>query len=80
MGCKGEDMWYQIQEKTESGYWKVAETGLDEIDVVKFVNSNSSDAFYAMTNIEECKYWFDIEKDQYRLIKFDDEKQVKNGF
>lgn len=73
-------MWYQIQEKTESGYWKVAETGLDEIDVVKFVNANSSDAFYAMTNIEECKHWFYIEKDQYRLIKFNGEKQTKNGW
>lgn len=73
-------MWYQIQEKTESGYWKVAETGLDEIDVVKFVNANSSDAFRRMKNIDECMGWFYIEKDQYRLIKFDGEKQVKNGF
>lgn len=73
-------MWYQIQEKTESGYWRVAETGLDEIDVVKFVNANSSEAFRRMENIDECMGWFYIEKDQYRLMKFDDEKQVKNGF
>ena len=73
-------MWYQIQEKTESGYWKVAETGLDEIDVVRFVNANSSDAFRRMKNIDECRGWFYIEKDQYRLIKFEDERQVKNGF
>lgn len=73
-------MWYQIQEKTESGYWKVAATGLDEIDVVKFVNANSSDMWYKITDIEEAKDWFYFEREQYRLIKFDNEKQVKNGF
>lgn len=73
-------MWYQIQEKTESGYWKVIDTGLGELDVVRFVNLNSSDAFRRMKNIDECIGWFYIEKDQYRLIKFDNEKQVKNGF
>lgn len=73
-------MWYQIQEKTESGYWKVTNTGLDELDVVRFVNANSSDAFRRMKNIDECMGWFYIEKDKYRIIKFDNEKQVKNGF
>lgn len=73
-------MRYQIQEKTESGYWKVAKTCADEVDVVNFVNANSSDAFRRMENIDECMGWFYIEKDQYRLIKFDDGKQVKNGF
>lgn len=73
-------MWYQIQEKTESGYWKVVETGLDEIEVVRFVNSNSSDMWYEITDIEEAKDWFYFEREQYRLLEVCKEKQVKNGF
>lgn len=80
MGCKGGKMWYQILEKTESGYWRVASPYLDEDGVIRFVNANSSDAFRRMKNIDECMGWFYIEKDQYRLVKVREEKQVKNGF
>lgn len=72
-------MRYSIQEKTSSGYWFEVLFG-NEKDVIDFVNSNSSDVFRRMTNIDECKGWFYFEREQYRLLEVCKEIQVKNGF